>query len=103
MFTIDPRARLKAWAVKGFMYGYPQCCIEEFVERGRAGKRPHAGPWDGSGFIPCKAHLKEATADFRAFVEKHITPNRVYDKPFPLDEGGGESYKWPKQRTKRNG
>ena len=35
------------------------------------------------------------------FVEKNITPNRVFDKPFPLDESGDPGYKWPKKEKIR--
>jgi hypothetical protein len=73
----------------GEYYGYPQCCIE-FYEKNRAPYwfRPYQVKYpkafrklDGSGFIPCEAHLKEIE-EGKDPIE--LIANRHSPAPFPL-------------------
>jgi hypothetical protein len=78
----------------GHFYGYPECCIQEFVEpfqKGKSGKW-----WDRSqvqidarkhGFIPCKAHAEEILQG-RIRIEQLIQPTRKCTKKFGFNSRG---------------
>lgn len=69
----------------GDYYGYPQCCIDEFVEDLKAGKSPGERNLDGnySGFIPCRAHTTQVlNKDIKL---GDLIRNRTCDTEFPND------------------
>jgi hypothetical protein len=77
-------------AALGKYFGFPNCCIEEFLST-----QSHAtwtkypdGPWVGTGFMPCVSCADKAL-DFDKFVADNITPHRACPTPFP-DQGTDE-------------
>ncbi len=84
------------WTAMGRLFGYPECCITDFMRRVRGdmtfqemkeeNASFHGKPWGNTGFIPCRTCRPDAEKDFVAFVAERITPNRKYDKPFPEDD-----------------
>jgi hypothetical protein len=83
----------------GSYYGYPPCCIAEFIEGVRvrdaaqtpaeyskiskARLRRHRGkPWEGSGFLPCKKCALTAARNYAKFIDENITPRRKHAEPF---------------------
>lgn len=90
------KALQQQWHYFGRVFGYPECCIESFKnldhKKGKSlgadgwNKAWDKGPWVGTGFVPCKKHLREANKNFKAFVKKYITPIRIHWEDFPKDE-----------------
>ena len=74
---------------RGKFYGYPQCCIEEFVElkhmkcdqEALMTRITEAGLYN-CGFVPCKAHLQKLID--REISVKDLIQNRECKNPFPL-------------------
>jgi hypothetical protein len=74
---------------RGKFYGYPQCCIQEFVElKHMKGDQDalmmrimEAGLYN-CGFVPCKVHLQKLI-DGEISV-KDLIQNRECKNPFPL-------------------
>jgi hypothetical protein len=74
-----------SWELTGKFYGYPQCCIDEFVN--------HFGPFflrpeevqktAQDGFLPCRNHAKEILSG-KVKIED-IIKDRICSKPFPID------------------
>lgn len=78
----EREAHEMVWRFWGFMYGYPDCCIEEFCKEFDEPK--HTGPWTGTGFVPCRACAERiAHKGWEAYVREIITPNRRMPNPFP--------------------
>jgi hypothetical protein len=68
----------------GLYYGYPQCCIDNFIEtykkiqkRTDEQERAHMS----TGFIPCHKHALEIIAGQRT-LESLILPTRKHNRPF---------------------
>ena len=81
-------ATMSGWAVSGWYYGYPKCCVEFFqgrVGRIMGGKKlpaDHTSPEDwfvGTGFFPCDTHRNDKDT-----ILQLITTNRVAPTPFPV-------------------
>lgn len=77
------------WEEDGRMFGYPECCIQDFVHRvrtlamSREVTSPRRGEWTGSGFIPCKLCARDIDhLGLKPFVEARIAPRRVIATPF---------------------
>lgn len=69
---------------QGLYFGYPPCCIVEFVEFTgdyMAGKRPSRGlrKLHGTGYVPCKDCNKKTEKQ----LLKQIADNRKCELPFP--------------------
>lgn len=80
-----------SFVLAGLYFGYPRCCITDFVarfdERRRLGKRdvvPNEA-WVGTGFRPCPTCRPRCITPekFEAFVAERITPHRICETPFP--------------------
>ncbi len=84
----------QSWRENGAMFGYPQCCIDWFVER--ATKIMQAKTMDeinpvaavfpsqqgySYGFIPCPECAKKVTPG----TENSLITNRTFPKPYPID------------------
>lgn len=74
----------------GRYFGYPDCCIEDFVKRvkqfkeGKVGVRPkEKRKLHGTGYVPCPECNK---LDKKTLVAT-IKANRAHDQPFPNDGG----------------
>lgn len=53
----DSHRYKKVWIINGLYFGYPTCCISEFIE-GKCFTEDQYKVSNGSGFIPCKRHTK---------------------------------------------
>lgn len=84
----------KYWSEKGKIYGYPECCIKEFVIRAYHNnknpsniirvKRIPGQVSNGTGFIPCSyCSWKILTKKCRL---EDLIKNRKFKLPFPNDE-----------------
>jgi hypothetical protein len=90
----------------GRHYGYPPCCIADFIEglrrrdsattvaeyrkANRARLRRHKGkPWTDEGFLPCKKCSPIAVQNFAKFVAENINPRRKHPEPFRIPEARG--------------
>jgi hypothetical protein len=79
------------WRALGQHYGYPACCIEEFLKdccQVTKDRFPGA-PWLGTGYIPCPCCAEKAISDFDDFVTAVIAPARCANAVFP-EEGPEE-------------
>lgn len=83
----------------GQYYGYPNCCIEQFIGRfvliqtGIISVHVAASVskdkiWDGTGFLPCKKCQEQITdqASLDDFVRRVIAPKRKCPTAFPKDD-----------------
>lgn len=81
----------------GAFFGYPTCCIEEFLPRFKTSlealmkeqdERSEAAltSWVGTGYIPCAACRPIAEQNFRAFVAERILPRRCTAEPFTFNK-----------------
>lgn len=68
----------------GIYFGYPPCCIAEFLQfvvkyvQGKAGKRRRR-KLCGTGYVPCKTCNKKSKKQLLAYIDKH----RQCELPFP--------------------
>jgi len=71
----------------GNFYGYPKCCINDFIHNHCNNKKPSkqqelAGGY--TGFVPC---LKCTPKILSGKIElSNLINNRIFEKPFPIDE-----------------
>ncbi len=75
----------------GVFFGYPSCCVAEFVAMAMEGKQPNAGQKlvsEGTGFIPCLEHTDAIVAGTITIAE--LISNRICKTEFPNDEDEGE-------------
>lgn len=75
---------IEIWIITGIYYGYPECCINSFLQnlihRKSPGKlRIKAG--NKTGFIPCLCHAKKINS--RKITIQSIIKNRIAKNPFP--------------------
>lgn len=72
------------WKALGEYFGFPECCIKEFLETACQSTKDRypEGPWSGTGFLPC-LQCSEKALEFKSFVRDYITPHRVCPTPFP--------------------
>lgn len=78
---------ISQWIKWGNAFGYPTCCITEFVQRCRRGvvlyeKRK----FYGTGYVPCKNCNAKTEFELLNYIQTH----RTFPKPFPQDS-------WTKQ------
>jgi hypothetical protein len=63
----------------GKFYGYPDCCIYDFVNKIRTKEQIKASKY--SGFIPCVKHAEEILA--KKIKIEDLISNRVCKSEFP--------------------
>lgn len=65
----------------GLYFGYPQCCIDEFVKGFIAGTgfKRKKRKLNGTGYVPCAACNKKSEKQ----LLKTIATNRKHAEPFP--------------------
>ena len=69
----------------GRYYGFPECCIESFMQTmGALGNPLGAEAGNGTGFIPCPKHAQQVI-DGDIKLEDLIN-NRECETPFPIDD-----------------
>jgi len=76
--------RAKFFIEKGLLFGYPQCCILQFINRfptAAEGVSPEVHKYQG--FIPCEEHTKQIE-EGKITLESLIV-NRLYPENFPKD------------------
>lgn len=68
------------WRENGKIFGYPECCIEEFCNhlggRGNLFRKFH-----GTGYVPCESCNRKTAQE----LLDQIAARRTYPKPFPED------------------
>ena len=67
------------WRNTGRLFGFPECCIESFLND----DLPEWSPFDGTGYRPCKSCVNK---NLRVVVEG-INSRRTFPKPFPNSNG----------------
>lgn len=69
------------WTMAGLEYGYPICCIGEFVIHAIKGTSEHREKrkFNGTGYVPCVLCNEKTEAELLAYIAAH----RQYKKPFP--------------------
>lgn len=73
------------WANSGRHFGFPECCIEAFLE----GSLPATSHFDGTGYRPCKVCIQRDPEELVAEINR----NRSHPTPFPNSSGFVEKYK----------
>lgn len=88
--------RLRAF---GKEFGYPSCCIDEFVEDMRNGVSPAMtrGVYY-MGFVPCRSHADAITNGKMSFHD--LISNRTHRLPFPHNEAAPRQLKRSRPRYK---
>ncbi len=75
---------INLWRVNGKYFGYPKCCIDEFIEDKHQGHPTCTEDLHKCyGFIPCEKHRQDIL-DGVIKLEELIT-NRVHKDKFPND------------------
>jgi len=75
----------------GEYYGYPKCCIDNFMANILTGKmrkpeyKDNIKAANGTGFIPCNKHSEQILK--RDINLEDIIHNRSCELPFPNDKG----------------
>lgn len=73
------------WIMFGVFYGYPDCCIRDFMGRSGGELSHEQNVVHGCrGFIPCHECAVEV-ASGRKDISELIT-ERVYHRPYPIDQ-----------------
>jgi len=84
-FTIDnsevPDGLGRHWLSTGIYFGYPMCCIAQFINGYPDKTAKNGDVSQGYGFIPCDLHAQQIR-DGKTNLEKIIT-ERVCPTPFP--------------------
>lgn len=73
--------------LKGIYFGYPQCCIREFIEDEPGSvnwQRRDLLPQNGTGFIPCMTHTLGILAG--EYKLKDLIKDRGCKHEFPVDD-----------------
>ena len=71
--------RQNGWEIIGKQYGYPQCCIDEFLQLKHLGDGPRK--LCGTGYIPCVECNKKTEQE----LIDVINANRTHPTPFPIE------------------
>lgn len=72
------------YEIVGRYFGYPECCIKDFMSRDEAPEEKRQ--LCGSGYIPCPDCNNKET--YQILIE--INRNRVHYEPFPLSDTSEE-------------
>lgn len=76
----DDDERKQQMIKKGLYYGYPLCCIRQFLEsRDDFDVRERASMY--TGFIPCTQHALAIVA--KTITLESLIQNRKHPRPFP--------------------
>lgn len=75
------------WTMRGITYGYPPCCVGEFIIRCVKNELKHPKrKFHGTGYVPC---VKCDTLSEQELLE-YITANR--DPELPIFPNDGEEF-----------
>ena len=69
------------WFLSGIYYGYPVCCIDDFIYCGetKSYKSREKRKLDGTGYVPCSACNKKSEEE----LVQAINDNRLHWQKFP--------------------
>lgn len=81
----------QVWKVIGKQYGYPECCIEEFVKLEHIGE---VRKLHGTGYIPCKKCNEKSEKE----LINTINAARNHCLPFPKENREEVAKIWAKNR-----
>lgn len=70
------------WVINGIYYGFPQCCINEFVYNCLKNIQIKKRKFHGTGYVPCSKCNKKSKKE----ILKHITAHRKCNTAFPKDD-----------------
>lgn len=73
---------MNKWRILGRYFGFPECCIDEFIEYITGEKNPferETRKLEGTGYIPCVECNKKSVGELIDQIEK----SRTYHRPFP--------------------
>lgn len=75
------------WQKAGEYFGYPQCCIDDFIRRCETEKYSITKEQEfvnsGHGFVPCHNCACKLIEDKKATAS--LIVNRIHPEPFPYD------------------
>lgn len=78
--------RIKRWRALGKAFGYPECCVADFVafisDPMQSFRKPRL--LDGTGFVPCQ--VCNTTKSEEELIAEINAKRRPDLKPFPEDE-----------------
>ncbi len=77
--------QVKQWRAHGKAFGYPECCIDDFVEFISGPILSFRKPrlLDGTGFVPCRVcNTTKSEEELVAEINANRSPDQ---KPFPED------------------
>lgn len=73
------------WSKAGRYFGYPECCIEWFINRiGYDVNEEQEAISNGNGFIACPACAKKVVTKEINFTD--LIKNRIHPEPYPYDD-----------------
>jgi hypothetical protein len=76
-----PEDTKKKWAEMGLYFGYPDCCIKDFCERGYKTTKEQQAVHNNYGFVPCPK-CSQKILNGKETLESLIK-NRICKTPFP--------------------
>lgn len=72
-------SRYNRWSIMGKYYGFPECCVNEFVS---GASMEQTRKFEGTGYIPCKQCNDNVEKDE---LISYINENRLHPTCFPED------------------
>ena len=78
------------WILSGVYYGFPRCCIEEFVLYAESGSylERETRKLSGTGYVPCTKCNQKSEEE----LVKIINDNRLHWQKFPKDGPNKKSF-----------
>lgn len=77
------------WALTGFFYGYPTCCVEHFIQHAPVRtEAQEAVTNDGHGFIPCPDHAEQILVG--KITKESLITDRACSNPYPISRDDDE-------------
>lgn len=77
----------ESWLIRGRYYGYPDCCIQAFLELEHLSD-PEPRKLDGTGYVPCKDCNAKSEEDLKHMIQS----KRKALMPFPNENKEDESH-----------
>lgn len=71
------------WRILGHYFGYPSCCISNFINDNEDPEKRARGPWIGSGYIACHECAKVLNAYDGHWREHPMFAGRAVNKKAP--------------------
>lgn len=71
------------WTRLGKYFGYPDCCIKDFIKHGSDQTVDQWAVHRGTGFIPCRLHAQDIVEG--VYSLESLIQNRQHSLPFPFE------------------